>query len=393
MKRICVLSFVAFQLCLGVSFVSASDWLSKTTISAGYRFNRPHGVAVNTPDLEVDYRFVNHPRYAIVALVDAYRMPLNPGSSQYRIESSVGVEGHLFVWNDKNFKPFLIGGLNYIYTTDPVSFGINYGVGVDATLFGWPLEGRVDQLYWDTYRKDLRIRVGVGFPICEQSEPVAKAPVVVPVPPIVVAPVVATAPAPVVATVSAAVIDADNDGVADKVDQCPGTPSGVTVDAYGCAVDSDKDLIPDYLDACPGTEATAAVDEKGCVIGIKNTVQFRSGQSSIDSKYFPLIEEISKMMAANPKLTIELQGYTDSFGSKEYNLKLSIARAKSVENVLRIRYKVDAARLKTVGFGSEKLLVNSQVREDNSVNRRVEVRVLFNEAVPTASEKSETPKL
>lgn len=45
--------------------------------------------------------------------------------------------------------------------------------------------------------------------------------------------------------------DADNDGVKDKLDKCPGTPSGVKVDANGCPLDSDNDGIADYLDKCP----------------------------------------------------------------------------------------------------------------------------------------------
>ena len=83
-------------------------------------------------------------------------------------------------------------------------------------------------------------------------------------------------------------------------------------------------------------------------------------------------------MAENPSVTIELQGYTDQTGSKAYNMQLSLLRAKAVQDVLINQYKIDPTRLKSVGFGSDNLVIKSQVRADRAVNRRVEVRVLFN---------------
>ena len=47
--------------------------------------------------------------------------------------------------------------------------------------------------------------------------------------------------------------DSDGDGVADRLDKCPGTPKGVAVDANGFPPDADGDGVPDYLDKCPNT--------------------------------------------------------------------------------------------------------------------------------------------
>ena len=58
--------------------------------------------------------------------------------------------------------------------------------------------------------------------------------------------------------------DADLDGVADKKDACPGTPSGAVVDARGCPSDSDRDAVYNGLDACPNTVEHAEVDARGC---------------------------------------------------------------------------------------------------------------------------------
>ena len=57
--------------------------------------------------------------------------------------------------------------------------------------------------------------------------------------------------------------DADLDGVPDKKDACPNTPSGAKVDAKGCPIDSDGDGVFDGLDTCPHTPKGATVTAQG----------------------------------------------------------------------------------------------------------------------------------
>ena len=56
--------------------------------------------------------------------------------------------------------------------------------------------------------------------------------------------------------------DADLDGVSDKKDKCPNTPTGVAVDAKGCPIDTDGDGVADYMDACPTVAGLTSL--KGC---------------------------------------------------------------------------------------------------------------------------------
>ncbi len=58
--------------------------------------------------------------------------------------------------------------------------------------------------------------------------------------------------------------DADGDGICDGVDTCPDTPKGASVSPQGCPSDSDGDGILDGLDRCPGTPKGAIVDASGC---------------------------------------------------------------------------------------------------------------------------------
>ena len=60
--------------------------------------------------------------------------------------------------------------------------------------------------------------------------------------------------------------DADQDGIFDLFDACPGTPTNVRVDEVGCPLDADGDGIPDYMDECPFTPSAAfgLLDTVGC---------------------------------------------------------------------------------------------------------------------------------
>jgi outer membrane protein OmpA-like peptidoglycan-associated protein len=56
--------------------------------------------------------------------------------------------------------------------------------------------------------------------------------------------------------------DTDKDGVPDKKDNCPDTPTNAVVDSKGCPVDSDGDGVVDYLDTCPNLAGLAQFN--GC---------------------------------------------------------------------------------------------------------------------------------
>jgi outer membrane protein OmpA-like peptidoglycan-associated protein len=66
-------------------------------------------------------------------------------------------------------------------------------------------------------------------------------------------------------------------------------------------------------------------------------------------------------------------GHTDAKGSAQYNKQLSLRRAQAVKQFL-VAKGMDAGRLDTVGYGSEKLL--NPDRPDDASNRRVEIRVI-----------------
>ena len=60
--------------------------------------------------------------------------------------------------------------------------------------------------------------------------------------------------------------DSDGDGVHDGADRCPRSPAQSRVDANGCPIDSDGDGVYDGLDRCPDTPKGAKADAGGCPV-------------------------------------------------------------------------------------------------------------------------------
>jgi len=89
------------------------------------------------------------------------------------------------------------------------------------------------------------------------------------------------------------------------------------------------------------------------------------------------IETLSKLgilIERNPRATFSIEGYTDSFGTPEYNQKLSTARAEAVKSWLVTYMKVDPAKIQAKGLGSANLKIPATSnREQQAPNRRVEI--------------------
>jgi len=70
-----------------------------------------------------------------------------------------------------------------------------------------------------------------------------------------------------------------------------------------------------------------------------------------------------------------VQGHTDNIGSRSYNLKLSLDRARSVREYLLMR-GVDPDRLEITGYGFARPLYDNMTEEGRAKNRRVEFQEL-----------------
>jgi outer membrane protein OmpA-like peptidoglycan-associated protein len=191
--------------------------------------------------------------------------------------------------------------------------------------------------------------------------------------------------------------DTDGDGLLDPQDKCPHDAEDKDgfEDADGCPdLDNDKDGIPDTADKCPMDPETinGFEDEDGCPdqgptrvrvtrekIEILDKVYFETNKAIIKPISYSLLDQVALVIKAHPYIKkIRVEGHTDSVGNDAYNLKLSQARAESVQAYL-INKGVDASRLEATGYGETKPVDTNNTAEGRANNRRVEFTILEQE--------------
>ncbi len=158
---------------------------------------------------------------------------------------------------------------------------------------------------------------------------------------------VVTAPPVVVVTPD---MDSDGDGVFDSVDQCPGTPMNLVVDARGCPVDV---VVSDELK-------------------MELRVFFDNDKSNIKAQYQSEIAKVAEKMREYPNSGARVEGHASKTGpSARYNQRLSEARAVAVKSMLTNEFGIAPNRVSTVGYGYDVPIASNDTEEGRAMNRRV----------------------
>ena len=82
---------------------------------------------------------------------------------------------------------------------------------------------------------------------------------------------------------------------------------------------------------------------------------------------------VSELIAAYPKATVRVLGFTDAVGDDAYNLKLSEDRALSVKNALVAAGPPKGVVFETKGYGKANPVASNDNEAGRAQNRRVEV--------------------
>lgn len=88
-----------------------------------------------------------------------------------------------------------------------------------------------------------------------------------------------------------------------------------------------------------------------------------------------LAELATRLKSENRNVYLEIQGFTDSTGSPEYNEELGAQRAEAVRRSLS-RQGIALNRMSTISYGAETPVAPNNTREGRAQNRRVAIVVL-----------------
>ncbi len=102
-------------------------------------------------------------------------------------------------------------------------------------------------------------------------------------------------------------------------------------------------------------------------------IYFDTGKSIVKPESKPALEEVAKLLKADPALKLWVVGHTDSVGKVEDNMRLAQARGEAVVSELVSAHAIAAARLKGYGVGPLAPVAGNETEEGKAKNRRVEL--------------------
>ncbi|AYG09212.1 DUF4398 domain-containing protein [Pseudomonas fluorescens] len=116
---------------------------------------------------------------------------------------------------------------------------------------------------------------------------------------------------------------------------------------------------------------TTTQTDRGLVMTLGD-VLFDTGQAELKNSANRTVLKIVQFLQLNPKRVVRIEGYTDSTGGEQENLKLSRDRAQAVADVL-VDLGIDDKRIQVEGYGDQYPVEVNASERGRAQNRRVEI--------------------
>lgn len=130
-----------------------------------------------------------------------------------------------------------------------------------------------------------------------------------------------------------------------------------------------REKLKAQLNAVLATQETA----RGLIVTLGD-VLFDTGKSNLKQNAQISLAKVSVILQQYPDLKLQIEGYTDSVGGDEYNLKLSQSRADSTKAFL-VSNNVDPNSVTATGYGKSHPVADNATAQGKAQNRRVEMVV------------------
>jgi outer membrane protein OmpA-like peptidoglycan-associated protein len=176
-------------------------------------------------------------------------------------------------------------------------------------------------------------------------------------------------------------LDTDNDGVADYLDQEANTAAGALVNTKGVSVDANNNNVPDDVEKYIMENYTSKTDKspmlsnneliKSLINGGYVATYFDFDKSTPTNVSTEGIDFILTYLRNNPSASVDIIGHADELGRSAYNDKLSNARAAKVKSIL-MKANIDASRLNVIAAGED-----NSVDKDSELARKLVRKVTF----------------
>lgn len=110
------------------------------------------------------------------------------------------------------------------------------------------------------------------------------------------------------------------------------------------------------------------------VLNMPGNITFKTASSDLSANFYSVLDSVALVLKEFDKTIIDVEGHTDSDGSDDYNMRLSLDRATSVATYLQSR-GVNGQRIVAFGAGESRPIASNATAEGKAQNRRVELRL------------------
>lgn len=148
-------------------------------------------------------------------------------------------------------------------------------------------------------------------------------------------------------------------------------PVGFRVQLRGSQYPDRPTLVRNFRFAEGGGSMREQLDETGKIV--THGILFASNSAVIKGESFKTLKNIARLLEDDSSLRLSIEGHTDSDGSDDHNLTLSLNRATSVRTYISSKYGISADRLESKGWGETKPIDTNDSPEGKANNRRVEL--------------------
>ena len=124
-----------------------------------------------------------------------------------------------------------------------------------------------------------------------------------------------------------------------------------------------------------GTGVSVTRDGDNLILNMPGNITFDVNRDEVKSEFYPVLNSVAKVLKKYDKTAIEVAGHTDSTGTVEHNMALSLRRADSVAGYL-LGQGIQNVRIATIGFGPHRPIADNNTAQGRALNRRVELTLI-----------------
>ena len=143
------------------------------------------------------------------------------------------------------------------------------------------------------------------------------------------------------------------------------------VEMERAAVAKERDELAKMLKGALSSVAETNETARGVVVNLSG-ILFDLNKATLKVPSQITVAKLAGILMVFQNMNLSIEGYTDSTGSDETNMKLSTDRAKTVYDFL-LTQGIAPARMKYQGFGPANPVAPNDIEANRSKNRRVEV--------------------